>query len=269
MLKITSCLLISLFASLGAAGSFSTCVVRGILSIDQNSDAEDATGAVLEMISSSDVEPQAWWMEVLPSYVQLLLETDCSDVQARIDEGFSSDGYEQLGRSLYSVAMMEAVHDIDALVVPSERRNLIFAAAAAVFGGAATAGKLALFAAGCLAIGGTYGAAHHFGRRQLSQIVSVVPSDVMIGCANGAKSPVCSLSFNEIAKDFSMTTCGGSDDMFTCDISTESLAAAFAEVAGAPASYTMNLGQKQEKGVGYRLRKVNKSLRQALNALVN
>jgi len=268
MLKITSCLLISLFASLGAAGSFTSCVVRGILSIDQNSDVEDATGAVLEAISSSDIEPPAWWMEVLPSYVQLLLETDCSDVQARIDEAFSSeDNIEKLGRSLYSVAMMEAVHDVDALVAPSGRRDLFAVLGGAVF--ALGGSSLAVFGAGCTAILGVGIAAQVAGRRQLSEIVSVVPSDVMVGCANGAKSPVCSLSFTEIAKDFSMTTCGGSDDMFTCDISTESLGAAFAELAGAPASYAMNLGQKQEKGVGYRLRKVNKSLRLALNALVN
>jgi len=268
MLKITSCLLISLFASLGAAGSFNSCVARGILSIDQNSDVEDATGALLEAISSSGIEPPAWWMDILPSYVQLLLETDCSDVQATIDEAFSSEeNIEQLGRSLYSVAMMEAVHDVDALVASSGRRDLFAVLGAAVF--AAGGSAVTVFAVGGTAVLGAGILAQVYGRRQLSEIVSVVPGDVMVGCANGAKSPVCSLSFSEIAKDFSMTTCGGSDDMFTCDISTESLRAAFAELAGAPASYAMNLGQKQEKGVGYRLRKVNKSLRQALNALVN
>merc|ERR1719350_80966 len=192
---------------------------------------------------------------VVKSFVDLLIATDCSEFQARIEKAFSSNNVE-LEQEHTMNAVLGYVRELDALVVGTRRRRLV---APLVVLGAWIAGGSA----------GTAAFFHWFGRRELvNMVMSITPIDVMQACEHGATSSVCAESLSELAKDMSMTMCGGLTEVLTCDISLESYKRAIAEVCD-PGSVAMNLEQGQEKEVGYRLRKINKSLREAVKNLVN
>jgi len=253
----STCLIIWLFATLAAADVFSDCVVRQKYSVDGKLDVEAVTDSLMEAVHMIDAE-SCFTNGDVKSFVDLLIATDCSEFQARIEKAFSSNNVE-LEQEHTMNAVMGYVHELDAPVVGTRRRRLhpLLVVGAGIGAAFAVAG------------GGTAAFFHWFGRRELVNMVrSISPIDVMQACEHGATSSVCAGSLSELAKDMSMTMCGGLTEVLTCDISLESFKKATAEVCD-PGSVAMNLEQGQEKEVGYRLRKINKSLREAVKNLVN
>jgi len=241
-------LIVLFFATFGAADSFSDCVVRKLYSIEENSDVESVTAKLMEAVSR--VFPAKFHglelSAAVANYGRQLLATDCTD---DIDAAFSSNDKE-LQASYIDVALMESVHELDIMMGTHGRRKLLLFQS--IFGLVVVVGII-------------YDQYSVSRRALLNGIVSVSPSSVMNGCAHSASASVCSGGVTALAADFLGPLCGGSDSL-NCDISTESFEVLYDGLSG-PESVAMNLGQ--EKEVGHRLRNINKSLRQALNTLLN
>merc|ERR1719361_2230023 len=76
---------------------------------------------------------------VVKSFVDLLIATDCSEFQARIEKAFSSNNVE-LEQELTMNAVMGYVHEFDAGVVGTRRRRLRPLVVIGLWAAGATAG---------------------------------------------------------------------------------------------------------------------------------
>jgi len=86
------------------------------------------------------------------------------------------------------------------------------------------------------------------GRRALSEnVISITPSDVLMGCTLGAPSEICSLGLSGLAEDFMMTLCGGASDTSACEVSSASMHAAIAQLEGRRMLESQKLGLESEQ----------------------
>lgn len=288
--NIPTFLIVLLFAILGTADPFSDCLARQLLSNEDGFVVEDATAKTMEAITQLSIEGLK--EEDVTSYMNQLVEADCSSVQTSIDSAISTNDPEVLS-SYLTAALMENIHAFDSIesaLVNTGNRRKLFAPAIVIGAGVITivigtfvyvwalnqffthfdhyniAHTVERAASSSLPGSHLSAPARHlssaadtagshlssaadtvsswFGRRALSgntgNIVSFSPSNVLMGCLNGAPLAVCSLNLAALAADFSMTLCGGTTQALECDISVESINAAIFEVNANAWSVPMN-----------------------------
>jgi len=290
---------------LAKAATFADCMNRQLLLNEEGSlVVEDAVATIMGSLAQFSVADLVEEQSVT-SYVNQIVESDCSSVQTSIDSATSADVFSDY----LNVALMENIHAFDSAQTSTANRRRLGVVYTGIRVGIMIAmyanhqnqhhghGNLvcdvingfpadvrdqviaqlgytfcngrrnldwstdhtvpvALFNQGggstdfiCIVINsfpvdlrvsvisqlGYWHCLYYFmnGRRALSEnVISIAPNDVLMGCALGAPSEICSLGLSGLAEDFMMTLCGGASDISACEVSSESMHAAIAQLEG-------------------------------------
>jgi len=294
----STCLITLLFMVLAKATTFADCLNRQLLLNEEGSlVVEDAVATIMGSLAQFSIADLVETQSVT-SYVNQIVENDCSSVQTSIDSATSTN----VLADYLNVALMENIHAFDSARTstavfigmyvhhqnqdhghgnlicdvingfPADVRDKVIAELGYTFCNGRRAlewstqhtvqtevnnnerdyrdnqrdnqgGGSTNFV--CIVINGLpmnlriwviirTGYFHCLnGRRALSEnVISITPSDVLMGCALGAPSEICSLGLSGLAEDFMMTLCGGASDISACEVSSESMQAAIAQLEG-------------------------------------
>merc|ERR1712141_801854 len=243
-----TCLIILLCMVLAKAATFADCMNRQLLLNEEGSlVVEDAVATIMGSLAQFSVADLVEEQSVT-SYVNQIVESDCSSVQTSIDSATSADVFSDY----LNVALMENIHAFDSAQTSTANRRRL----GVVYTGIRVGIMIAMYANHqnqhhghgnlvCDVINGfpadvrdqviaQLGYTFCNGRRNLdwSTVISIAPNDVLMGCALGAPSEICSLGLSGLAEDFMMTLCGGASDISACEVSSESVHAAIAQLEG-------------------------------------